>query len=58
MRSIANSLDKFALLVSAFLHDYRHPGCNNGFLVKTSHDLALRYNDESVLECHHASEGF
>ena len=58
IKSVANELDKFALLLAAMVHDFRHPGCNNAYLVKSSHDLALRYNDESVLECHHVSEGF
>ena len=46
------------MLTASILHDYRHPGVNNGFLMKTSHAIALRYNDESVLENFHVAEGF
>jgi len=55
---IMDQLDAFVVLVAAIIHDYRHPGVNNNFLVKTSHALALRYNDESVLENFHAAEAF
>ena len=50
--------DAFAMLTASIIHDYRHPGVNNGFLMKTSHTIALRYNDESVLENFHVAEGF
>ncbi|CAE8613912.1 unnamed protein product [Polarella glacialis] len=35
-----------------------HPGFNNLFLVETSHELALRYNDQSPLENMHAARLF
>ncbi|CAM9907449.1 unnamed protein product, partial [Phaeothamnion confervicola] len=47
-----------ALVLAAVMHDYRHPGVNNGYLVKRSHELAVMYNDESVLENFHAAQGF
>ncbi|CAF3176609.1 unnamed protein product [Rotaria socialis] len=47
-----------ALLFAAAVHDYEHPGLNNGYLVKTKNDLAIIYNDFSVLENHHASSIF
>lgn len=47
-----------ALLMAAILHDYRHPGVNNGFLVRELNPLAVTYNDSSVLENFHAAEGF
>ena len=46
------------MLTASIVHDYRHPGVNNGFLIKTSDPIALRYNDESVLENFHVAEGF
>ena len=48
----------FAALVAAAVHDVDHPGMSNQFLIETSHDLALLYNDNSVLENHHLAMAF
>jgi len=53
-----NSSERYALLVSAVGHDIAHIGLNNNFLVETSHDLALRYNDKSPLENMHCAKLF
>jgi len=50
--------ERYALLVSATCHDVGHPGFNNTFLVETSHELALRYNDKSPLENMHTARLF
>jgi hypothetical protein len=52
------SLDTFSLVIAAVMHDYRHKGVNNVFLVETRDPLALMHNDQSVLERHHAAEAF
>jgi hypothetical protein len=52
------SIKLFALLMSALCHDLDHPGLNNPFLVSSSADLAMLYNDRSPLENHHSSLAF
>lgn len=52
------SQDILALLTSAIAHDVGHMGTTNAFLVKTSHELALVYNDQSPLEHMHSSVYF
>eukprot|EP00127_Corallochytrium_limacisporum_P002580 Clim_evm16s134 gene=Clim_evmTU16s134 len=52
------TLEVFALLTSALMHDAGHPGYTNNFLIQTSDTLAIRYNDRSPLENHHASTLF
>lgn len=40
-------LDKFdiaSLFISAIIHDFKHPGLTNGFLITTKNKLALDYN--------------
>jgi len=48
-------LELYAILLAAALHDIRHPGINNNYHLNAMTDLALRYNDQSVLENMHAS---
>ena len=52
------SLDKMTTLISAMMHDYRHKGVNNAYMVNSHDELALIHNDLSVLERFHASETF
>ena len=46
-------VDIFALLISGLCHDLQHPGLNNPHQVTTMSELAIKYNDKSVLENHH-----
>ena len=48
----------FATLVAGAVHDFKHPGFNNYFLVVNNDDIALRYNDSAVLENYHLAETF
>jgi len=49
---------QFAILISAVVHDVDHPGNTNLFEVNSASELALRYNDQAVLENHHCSTAF
>lgn len=42
-----------AMILSALCHDLDHPGNNNDFEINTNSELALKYNNKSVLENHH-----
>jgi high affinity cAMP-specific and IBMX-insensitive 3',5'-cyclic phosphodiesterase 8 len=47
-----------AICISAVVHDLDHPGFTNPFLCNSRAQLALLYNDKSVLENHHVSLAF
>lgn len=49
---------KLAMLLGAALHDFRHDGLNNALHTKLRSPLALRYNDQSVLENMHVAEAY
>ena len=51
-------LDVVGVFVAALCHDADHPGLNNNFQINSLSPLALRYNDASVLENHHAAVSF
>jgi 3'5'-cyclic nucleotide phosphodiesterase len=51
----SNSLDIMSSIVSALGHDAGHPAKNNRFLIQTKDEIAIRYNDISVLEMLHCS---
>ena len=47
----------FSLYLAATFHDVGHPGTNNLFQTNARTEVAIRYNDESVLENMHADIG-
>ncbi|KAL4472006.1 hypothetical protein ABPG72_018508 [Tetrahymena utriculariae] len=51
-------LEQFTLLFSSLGHDVSHTGRTNAFEVATLSKLAIKFNDESVLENHHSSTLF
>lgn len=53
-----STMDICALFLSTIVHDFKHPGVNNNYLVQTSNKIALRYNDTSVLENYHIAQMF
>jgi len=48
----------FAMITAAACHDFKHPGYNNAFLTNSRDDLAILYNDQSVLENMHIASSF
>ncbi|CAG9328899.1 unnamed protein product [Blepharisma stoltei] len=50
-----NSLELLAGIITSIGHDVGHPAKSNRFLIQTMDDLAIQFNDISVLEMHHAS---
>lgn len=58
LRSLLEPEDLLAVLVAALAHDVGHTGQNNAFHVSSSSELAIFYNDKSVLENHHCARLF
>jgi len=46
----SSPLDLFSILVAAVIHDVGHPGLSNNFQINTHSELAVQFNDVSVLE--------
>ena len=53
-----SNLQCVVCVIAAAAHDFRHPGIGATFLIATSADLAVTYNDRSPLENMHTSEFF
>lgn len=45
---------QLSLIIASLGHDVGHPGRSNNFLINTSSNLSVVYNDKSVLENYHA----
>ncbi|KAK6097090.1 hypothetical protein MT418_002724 [Batrachochytrium dendrobatidis] len=58
LNELVTSEDAFASIIAAAMHDVDHPGYNNAFMIATSSQAAIRYNDISVLEHYHTARGF
>ncbi|XP_071954007.1 3',5'-cyclic-AMP phosphodiesterase 4C-like isoform X2 [Antedon mediterranea] len=58
LENVFTDLEILAAIFGGAIHDVDHPGLNNQFLVATSSELAIMYNDESVLENHSLAVAF
>ena len=58
LEGVFTPLEVAGALFAACIHDVDHPGLTNQFLINSSSELALMYNDESVLENHHLAVAF
>ncbi|XP_053695012.1 cAMP-specific 3',5'-cyclic phosphodiesterase-like [Sabethes cyaneus] len=58
LENVFTALEICAALFAACIHDVDHPGLTNQFLINSSSELAIMYNDESVLENHHLAVAF
>ncbi|CAL1526430.1 unnamed protein product, partial [Lymnaea stagnalis] len=57
-KEIFDQQDQVTSLIAAAVHDVDHPARTNAFLINEKHQLAILYNDQAVLENHHASMCF
>ncbi|XP_038862460.1 calcium/calmodulin-dependent 3',5'-cyclic nucleotide phosphodiesterase 1A-like [Salvelinus namaycush] len=51
-------LDILAMVFAAAIHDFEHTGTTNNFHIQTRSEVAILYNDRSVLENHHVSAAY
>ena len=58
MQSVFTDLEVLTALFAAAIHDVDHPGLTNQYLINSGSELAIMYNDESVLENHSLAVAF
>ncbi|CAG0912881.1 unnamed protein product [Notodromas monacha] len=58
LESVFTNLEVLAAVFAGAIHDVDHPGLTNQYLINTGSELAIMYNDESVLENHHLAVAF
>uniref|UniRef100_A0A1I8IWV1 PDEase domain-containing protein n=1 Tax=Macrostomum lignano TaxID=282301 RepID=A0A1I8IWV1_9PLAT len=58
LASWLSDIEVLALLFAALIHDFEHTGTTNNYHVQSRSQLAVVYNDKSVLESYHVSAVF
>jgi len=58
VKKFLSPLDRSVALLAASIHDIGHDGVNNAFHIANADELAVRYNDISVLENFHVAQAF
>ncbi|XP_044222147.1 calcium/calmodulin-dependent 3',5'-cyclic nucleotide phosphodiesterase 1A [Thunnus albacares] len=53
-----SELEILAMVFAAAIHDFEHTGTTNNFHIHTRSEVAILYNDRSVLENHHVSAAY
>eukprot|EP01017_Pseudomicrothorax_dubius_P037692 TRINITY_DN5559_c0_g1_i1.p1 TRINITY_DN5559_c0_g1~~TRINITY_DN5559_c0_g1_i1.p1 ORF type:complete len:739 (+),score=98.73 TRINITY_DN5559_c0_g1_i1:186-2402(+) len=58
LNGLMDEITGFSFLLACLCHDVDHTGRTNAFEIASYSSLAIRYNDTSILESHHASTTF
>ncbi|KJH42112.1 3'5'-cyclic nucleotide phosphodiesterase [Dictyocaulus viviparus] len=58
LTEVFSDLEVMAAIFAGAIHDVDHPGFTNQYLINSNNELAIMYNDESVLEQHHLAVAF
>ncbi|KAK0393047.1 hypothetical protein QR680_000032 [Steinernema hermaphroditum] len=58
LKDVFTDLEILAAIMAGAMHDVDHPGFTNQYLINSNSELAIMYNDESVLEQHHLAVAF
>ncbi|CAH3119914.1 unnamed protein product [Pocillopora meandrina] len=58
LKDLLSKMDLLVLMTACICHDLDHPGFNNTYQINAQTELAIRYNDISPLENHHAAIAF
>ncbi|XP_023340227.1 high affinity cAMP-specific and IBMX-insensitive 3',5'-cyclic phosphodiesterase 8A isoform X3 [Eurytemora carolleeae] len=58
IQEMFDPIDELIILIGAIIHDVDHPGRNSAYLINSGSQLAVLYNDTTVLENHHCALGY
>uniref|UniRef100_A0A0K6SBH2 Phosphodiesterase n=1 Tax=Chromera velia CCMP2878 TaxID=1169474 RepID=A0A0K6SBH2_9ALVE len=58
VRRLLSKIQNVSLVIAALCHDLAHEGFNNQFHLSSGSEIAMMYNDRSVLENFHAAKAF